>query len=233
MVTKSRLESSVAETALQELISTGQLIVLEDEAQTTTSNSLAIALPHWNTLNGKILQTVEAHHKQFPLRHGIPREELKSKLKLTPRIFNTVINRLVTENSITGYSVWLAKPEHEIKFTGAEQLKVKELMRKFDLNPYATPSVKESQNEVGEEIINALTELGELVAVSQEVIFRKKDYDALVEQIRITIQKNGEITLAEARDTLGTTRKYAQALLEHLDSVGVTLRAGDARRLRQ
>ncbi|MDO9302319.1 MAG: SelB C-terminal domain-containing protein, partial [Anaerolineales bacterium] len=232
MVTKSRLESSVAEAALQELISTGQLVVLEDGAQTITSNILAIALPHWNTLSGKILQTVETYHRQFPLRRGIPREELKSKLKLTPRIFNVIINKLITDHLITGYSIWLAKPGHEIKFNGAEQLKVKELMRKFDQNPYATPSVKECQNEVGEEIVVALIELGELVAVSQDVIFRKKDYDALVENMRVTIQKNGAVTLAEARDILNTTRKYAQALLEHLDSIGVTIRDGDFRKLK-
>ena len=118
MVTKSRLESSNAEAALQELIRTGQLIVLEDGAQTTTSNSLAIALLHWNTLSGKILQTIETYHKQFPLKRGIPREELKSKLKLPPRIFNVIISKLITDHSITDYSVWLAKPEHEIKFYG-------------------------------------------------------------------------------------------------------------------
>jgi selenocysteine-specific elongation factor len=105
-------------------------------------------------------------------------------------------------------------------------------MRKFEKNPYATPSVKECQSEVGEEIVNALIELGELVAVSQDVLFRKKDYDALVENIRAIIQKNGKITLAEVRDTLGTTRKYAQALLEHLDSIGTTIRDGDFRRLK-
>ncbi len=233
MVTKSRLEASIAETALQELISAGQLIILEDGAQTTASNSIAIALPHWNTLSGKILQFVETYHMQLPLRRGIPREELKSRLKLTPRIFNVIINRLITDQQIVAYSAWLAKPQHEIKFNGADQLKVKELLRKFEKNPYLTPSVKECQSEAGEEIVNALIELGELITVSQDVIFRKKDYDALVEKVRGTIQKNGEITLAEARDTLGTTRKYAQALLEHLDSIGVTLRAGDAHKLKQ
>jgi len=233
MVTKSRLEASIAETALQELISAGQLIILEDGAQTTASNSIAIALPHWNALNGKISQTIETYHQQFPLRRGILREELKSRLKLTPRIFNLIINRLITDQLITGYSIWLAKPQHEIKFNGADQLKVTELLRKFEKNPYVTPSVKECQSEAGEEIVNALIELGELLTVSQDVIFRKKDYDALVEKVRGTIQKSGEITLAEARDTLGTTRKYAQALLEHLDSIGVTLRAGDARKLKQ
>ncbi len=233
MVEKSRLESSTAETALMELINNGQLVVLEDGAQTVTSNTLAIAMPHWNTLSGKILQTIEAYHKQFPLRRGIPREELKSKLKLLPRIFNVIINRLITSHSITDHTRWLAKPEHEIKFDGADQVKAKNLLQMFEKNPYSTPSLKECQSETGEEVVNALIELGDLVAVSQDVLFRKKDYDTLVAKVRAAIEANGEITLAEARDTLDTTRKYAQALLEHLDAVGITMRTGDARRLRK
>jgi selenocysteine-specific elongation factor len=233
VVTKSRLEMSNAQSVLDELVQNGQLVLLEEGEAKTSSDLLIIALPHWNILSGKILQIIEAYHKQFPLRRGIPREELKSKLKLPSRVFIAVINRLITDRSIIDYSRWLAKTNHEIKFNGVEQLKVKELMRKFDQNPYATPSVKECQSEVGEEIVNALIEMGELVTVSQDVLFRKKDYDALVENIRSTIQNNGKITLAEARDTLGTTRKYAQALLEHLDSIGATIRDGDFRKLKK
>jgi selenocysteine-specific elongation factor len=233
MVAKSRLESSTAETALRELIDSGQILALEDGAQTATSNALAIALPHWNSLSGKILQTLEGYHAQFPLRRGIPREELKSKLKLAPRVFNLVIAKLVNENSLTAHAASLAKPGHEIQFNGTDQMKAKELLRTFEKNPYATPSLKECQSEAGEEVVNALVELGELVTVSQEVLFRKKDYDALVEKVRAAIEANGEITLAGARDALGTTRKYAQALLEHLDAIGVTTRSGDTRKLKR
>ena len=75
--------------------------------------------------------------------------------------------------------------------------------------------------------------MGELVAVSEDVIFRKKDYDGMVEKIKVAIQKKEQVTLGEVRDMLDTTRKYIQALLEHLDSIGVTMRAGDARKLRK
>jgi len=233
MAAKSRLESSAAESALRELIDSGQILLLEDGAQSAVSNALAIALPHWNALSGKILQTIEAYHRQFPLRRGIPREELKSKLKLAPRIFNVVVSKVISEQSITAQSTWLSKPEHEIKFDAADQAKVKALLRTFDQNPFATPSLKECQSEAGEEVVNALLELGELTAVSQEVLFRKKDYDTLVAKVRNAIETKGEITLAEARDALGTTRKYAQALLEHLDAIGITARNGDARALKK
>ena len=47
------------------------------------------------------------------------------------------------------------------------------------------------------------------------------------------IERDGSITLAGARDELGTSRKYAQAYLEHLDAEHVTLRRGDERVLRR
>ncbi|NOT04892.1 MAG: hypothetical protein HOP27_09880, partial [Anaerolineales bacterium] len=213
-------------------ISSGQLIILENGAQSITSDALAIALLHWNGLQDRVTQITEAYHKDMPLRRGIPREELKSKLKITPRIFNSAISLLVKQNSVLEAGKSVSRPGHEIKFNGADQLKVKELIRKFESNPYGGPSVKECQNEVGEEIVNALIELGELVAVSQDVIFRKKDYDEMVKKLRAEIQQKEQITLAEVRDLFNTSRKYAQAFLEHLDSSGVTMRSGDFRKLR-
>jgi selenocysteine-specific elongation factor len=87
--------------------------------------------------------------------------------------------------------------------------------------------------EAGEEVVNALIELKELVTVSSDIFFRKKDYDLMEAEIRKAIVQNGQISLAETRDLFQTTRKYAQALLEHLDAVGVTIRDGDFRRLRK
>jgi selenocysteine-specific elongation factor len=233
IATKSRLEASAAETALMELLGSGQLVLLEEGEPSPKSDTLAIALPHWNDLRRRVETILDTFHRQFPLRRGIPREELKSRLKLTPRIFNATVNKLITDHSITDHSLWVANAGHEIRFNGAEQAKVEELMRKFAKSPYATPSVKECQSEVGEEIVNALIEMGELVAVSQDVIFRKQDYDEMIEKIKVAIHQKGQVTLGEVRDMLDTNRKYIQALLEHLDSIGVTLRAGDARKLRK
>ena len=52
-------------------------------------------------------------------------------------------------------------------------------------------------------------------------------------RLTAVIERDGSITLAGARDELGTSRKYAQAYLEHLDAEHVTLRRGDERVLRR
>jgi len=233
VVAHSRLEPANAETALAELLLTNSLIPLEEGAPNIASDLLVIALPYWNTLREKTMQLIEEHHKNFRLRRGIPREELKSKLKLNPRIFNAVTNKLITDHSISDYSAFVAKAGHEIRFEGGEQVKVQEMMRKFEQNPFSPPSVKDCQNETGEEIVNALIELGELVPVSADVVFLKPDYDSMKMKTRQAIEQNGKITLAEVRDLFNTSRKYAQALLEHFDSIGFTVRDGDFRKLRK
>ena len=233
IVTKSRLDATTAKTALEEVTSQGQLIILEESSPDPKSDILAIPQPRWKELQGKIFQLVSTYHQQYPLRKGMPREELKNKIKLPPKAFNNVISWMSFLSELNDQRGTISMPGYKVQFNGQEQVKVQELMRKFAKNPYATPSVKECQAEVGEEIINALIEMGELVAVSPDVIFRKQDYDEMVEKIKIAIQQKERVTLGEVRDMLDTTRKYIQALLEHLDSIGITMRDGDARKLRK
>jgi selenocysteine-specific elongation factor len=233
VIAKSRLEASAAEAALGELLKTGRLMVLEEEGENARSETLVIALPHWGAAQERILGLVGDYHEQFRLRRGIPREELKSKLKLAPRLFNAILAGLAKRKTLFESRGTVSLPGHEIEFNGQEQAKVQALMRKFEANPYSTPSVRECQAEVGGEVLNALIELDELTAVSQDVIFRKKDYEKMVGEVETAIEKNGRISLAETRDLFDTSRKYAQALLEHLDAIGVTARDGDFRKLKK
>jgi selenocysteine-specific elongation factor len=233
IVKRSRLEKVQASSALQGLLDTGQLVALEDGEMNPTSELLVIARPHWDESRSKAESIVRSYEVQYPLRRGIPREELKSRLKVSPRVFNAIIKKLVMDRILTEAGSLVALIGHEIKFNNDQQATVQTLMQKFIQNPYSPPSIKECQTEAGEEIVNALVELNELTAVSSDVVFRKQDYDSMVAQVRAAIQKNGQITLAEVRDLFNTSRKYAQALLEHLDAIGVTMRDGDARKLRK
>ncbi len=52
-------------------------------------------------------------------------------------------------------------------------------------------------------------------------------------RVRALLERDGQITLAQLRDELNTSRKYAQAYLEHFDAAKLTLRRGDAHVLRR
>jgi selenocysteine-specific elongation factor len=50
--------------------------------------------------------------------------------------------------------------------------------------------------------------------------------------VRAHLQTHGKLTVAQVRDMFATSRKYALALMEHLDAIGVTRRVGDERMLK-
>ena len=79
------------------------------------------------------------------------------------------------------------------------------------------------------DLLNLLVEKRQVVKASSEVVFAAAAYDEMVAKITARIKDQGQITLAEVRDMFQTSRKYAQALLEHLDGEKITRRVGDAR----
>jgi selenocysteine-specific elongation factor len=81
-------------------------------------------------------------------------------------------------------------------------------------------------------LLNLLIEQRRVVKVSEGVIFAASAYDEMVEKITTYIKERGRVTLAEVRDMFGTSRKYSQAILEHLDNKGITRRVGDERVLK-
>jgi len=232
IVARSRLQSEDAAAALAALIDSGQLRALDDGPIELESDMLIIAAAHWKELETRARRIVAAYHEEFPLRRGIPREEFKSRLHLSPRLFASALRKLIAEQALISSDKSIALPGFEVKLDTAQQASVQKLVRRFSERPYSPPTVKESRSEVGDEIFDALMESHELVAVSGDIIFRPEDYDAAVSKIRQVLQDRGTITLAEVRDLLDTSRKYVQPLLEHLDSIGFTVREGDFRKLR-
>jgi selenocysteine-specific elongation factor len=79
----------------------------------------------------------------------------------------------------------------------------------------------------------ALERAGEAVRVGRSLHFHPEPLAELEAQVVAICERDGEATIAGLRDELGTSRKYAQALLEHLDRTKVTLRRGDAHVLRR
>jgi selenocysteine-specific elongation factor len=79
----------------------------------------------------------------------------------------------------------------------------------------------------------ALERAGEAVRVGRALHFHPEPLAVLEAQVVAICERDGEATIAGLRDELGTSRKYAQALLEHLDRTKVTLRRGDAHVLRR
>jgi len=239
VIERSHLDDQVASKAAQSLLAAGTLVILENSgnAALPSPNSLVTSLGAWNALAARAVQEVATYHHNYPLRRGLPREELKSRLKMPPgqsgtRLFTAVLRKLVSDGSIEEAGSIVFQPGHTIRFNPFQQRQVDQLLTRFAAAPYAPPSVKECVAEVGEDLFAALIDMGDLISLSTEVVFRRVDYDKMVSDLRHLLQTRGTLTAAEARDHFGTSRRYILALLEHLDAIGITQRDGDLRRLK-
>jgi selenocysteine-specific elongation factor len=147
-------------------------------------------------------------------------------------VFDAAMALAVVRGLLVDEGVSVRLPSHAIELTSNQAQQVENLLARFRRQPYATPSVKESVEALGEELLNVLLKRGDLVEVGPDVLFLPETYEEMVRRVRRRIEGAGSITLPEARDMFGSSRKYAQALLEHLDDKGVTKRVGDKRVLR-
>jgi len=231
LVNRARLGAEARET-IEELIQGGEWLMLEKGTPTADGDLLVIQRGQWDAVTARALAEVQAYHRNYPLRRGIPREELKSRLKAASRFFQAALRAWQEAGVLAEAGNLVRLADFQPTFTAAQQAAIQGLLEKFAAAPYAPPTIKEGIEFLGEDVFTALTERGDLVPVSAEVVFRREDYERLIEGVKQQIEKTGGLTAAEFRDLYQTSRRYALAFLEHLDALGVTVRDGDIRRLR-
>ena len=233
VISRSNLDQPTALRALHDLLDKGDIIQLEDADQTSISPRILITSKvYWDQLKHQIIQEVSDFHQRYSLRRGIPREELKSRLKLSTRLFNAILHRVTHEGDLEDTGTFVRRVGFSIQFNTRQESAINDLLTKFNASPFSPPTVKECISEVGEGIYIAMVETGMLVPVPPDVVFRKQDYDLMVSEIRNLLQNKKSITAAEIRDHFNTSRRYVLALLEYLDAQGITVREGDSRRLK-
>jgi len=237
LVGRSALGAGEARKALRALLGDGQAMTLNlagaiDLDAVPTSSKYVMSLGSWEALLEKMTLLVHEYHQRYPLRIGMSREELKSRLHLTPRAFNDAVAEAVAQNALVETETVVALVDHRVVFSTEQQRRVTDLMQSFTDNPYAPPSLPEAEAQVGSDVLAALIEQGRLVKVSDTVLFLGETYQMMTQSIVTHLQREERITLAQVRDMFNTSRKYAQALLEHLDEKHVTKRVGDERILR-
>lgn len=165
-------------------------------------------------------------HSGYPLRLGIPREELRNRVGIKQMTFNALLdldNTLVSEKSLVRLE------SHVVTFTEQQEIDIDALFTQMRETPYTPPSYSEATAITGEDVLQALIDLGEIVQVQQDVIFTRTAYEELVDGVLQLIDTEGNVEAKTLRDRFDTSRKFAIGLLEHLDHQGITRRVGDAR----
>ncbi len=226
IIETSGLENAPAQQAAKTLIDGGTLVPLNGER-------LILPVENVRTLQQKIEEKLDAYHQGFPLRPGMPREQLKSEMGLASNVFDALISRMAAGDVLIETGAKLHLSGHAVQFTQKQQTQIDSLLKAFHASPYSPPSVKQCAEEIGEPLLQALIETGQLIQLSEDVLFEHPVYEEMQTAVIDHIKEYGSITLAELRDKFDTSRKYAVAVLEYLDQTGITLRRDDKRVLRR
>jgi len=231
LIAQTHLPGDQGRAALGQLIASGQALILGDEGP-SSPRALVVSAAGWRELGERVATILRAYHQQNPLRGGMPKEELKSRLALPARVFNESLARWLASSVLAEEGAAVRLPSHQARFTPEQQQRVERLLARMAQSPYTPPARAEIEQELGAEVLAALLEQGKLYKVSEEIVFLRSAYEEMVRRTVETIRARGRVTAAEVRDLFNTSRKYAIAFLEHLDEERITRRVGDERVLR-
>ena len=226
VVNRANLDEDTARTELRAMIADNQVVSLGRGGITRATRFYTAG--GWRALEDRARAALGDYHRQFPLRLAAPKEELRSRLRLTPQVFNDVLS-LLNDAGVTveqGSSVRL--PDHSPSLGDSQQKDADEYLRRLDSDPFSPPT----DFPIDPEVVSLLDAEGQVVKVSESVVFSASAYRQMVDGITGHLSERGEISVADVRDLFGTSRKYALALMDHLDHVRVTRRVGDVRVLR-
>jgi len=223
---RSNLSREEVSYRVAELTEDGHLISLGDFSN--DGDAVVYSAQGWAVIRSKITSALQLYHTQYPLRQGVPTQEIRSRLDLSQPVYQRALVKLVEEGVVVDERQSLRLPDHEISLTPKMDQEASEYLDSLRKNPYSPPS----DQKINPELLGVLVDQDKVVRVGDGVIFDAVVYREMTGRIVQHLKDHGNITVAEARTMFNTSRKYILPLLEHMDQQQITRRTGDERILR-
>lgn len=223
-------------TSINALLDEKKLLVIETEG-----TRRYITSSHYAELRQELEQYLADWRKKNPIALGVNKETVRTQLlwDLPTKTADVLLNRLMVEGIVVIEGDLVREPGHELQLN-EEQAQIKrqlaQIYAQTMLQPPLLALLEEQLGRSSKELMPILKILeaeGTLIQIQRGLFFSKDAYLLAVEQVRNFAQKHGKITVADFRDLVGTSRKYAVPLLEYMDLIKITRREGDFRVLRQ
>lgn len=172
-------------------------------------------------------------HKKNPLKGGMKREELRTRILPDISISNVdgLLDSFIQKGSIKEIKGLISIASFKVEAGEKLQKLMDETLKLYNDAAYAPPATDDvvGGDKQKAQVLDAMLGEKQLVRLDPQIYIEAGWYDKALELAYSMIDKNGSVTLAEFRDGLGTSRKYAVALLEHFDKSRLTKKVGDAR----
>ena len=211
-----------------------QRIVLFDKEKNTVIHANFL-----NKAKDEILKIINQYHKDFPLKAGLLKEELRSKSTgaRNPKLFNYLLNHLSRENIIVQEKEAVRLKDHHVTLAQDQEKTRRELEARYLKSGLQPPYFKELKDEfpgnVGPEVLDFMVKEGILLKIKEDLFFHRKAIKELEGRLVDFLKEHGTITTPQFKEMTGTSRKYTIPLIEYFDRAQLTVRVGDSRVLRK
>jgi selenocysteine-specific elongation factor len=188
-------------------------------------------------MKSSIVSATDALHKQNPLVAGIGKEELRTRLKTSPEVFESVLAMLLRQKKIEIDADLLRLPGRGVALKDDEaesKRKIEDAFASAGLKVPALPEVLASlkvDKARAQKIVTLLLRDKALIKISEDLVFHRHALDHLRRRLAAFKVKSPKIDVAAFKELTGVSRKYAIPLLEYLDRERVTRRVGDLREI--
>jgi selenocysteine-specific elongation factor len=169
-----------------------------------------------------------------PLKPGMPKEEVRTNLRMDAKLFNFALsgfgNIMVEKDLMRLKEFKIALSSNEENYRS----KIIALLVQGGFQPPTKAEIIEIlkiNQKQAIDILNILAKERSIVRISESLYLSAASYEGMISLLQTFFSKKAELTIAEFRDMLNTSRKYALPFLEYLDSNRITLRTGDVRKL--
>jgi selenocysteine-specific elongation factor len=191
----------------------------------TQLDSIVVSEARLDELLDIVSRVLQSYHSNHPLEAGMPKEALRAQTGLSFPAFEA----LLIEHPHIVEDATLVKMKEHVASLLPEQKEVRDrTLARIEAAGLSPPFMDELELET--DLLRAMLEAGDLVRIG-DFSLTKTQAVQVRDQVRRAIELSGPLTVAEIRDLLGTSRKYAVPLCEWLDSTGATRRQGDMRHL--
>ncbi len=193
------------------------------------SDTFLIRTNAWDSILNHAVSVIGERHSLLPYRSGFQMEEMERFLDTGGIPFRIVIQHLSLQGKIDVANHLIRLTNFQPSLSSMQSRNKLKAWQFFNADPFSPPGLQQIREILGQELFSALLEGGELVSVSEDVVFRKNEVDIMSQYVKTLLENGQSITVAEFRDKFSTSRKFALAFLEYLDRQNVTRREGDVR----
>ncbi len=172
------------------------------------------------------------YHRRYPLRPGMPRAQLRQAMlpRGDARTSQALVELMVEHGVLAVAGEHVSLPSFTPSLSATQEQQAAELLRSLELGGFEPEPLTVRDAE----LLHYLHDRGDIVVVSPELAFSSGAVRRATEALRRHLVSGEQgITVAEVRDLLDTSRRFALAILNHLDAAGITRRDGDLRYLRR